>query len=494
MECNGQNQSSSRDMVYCHQCENEWYRDEHGLTCPDCQSDFTEIIEPGHDPRNVEDEEDDDDDDGAEHPLRDHNPWEAPDPDEDDIGNINWQRGDDGYMHGNTRIRRNVTLEWPPRDGQAQQGQGGGLSGVVGGLLNQMLGNMAGAQLQQRHQAQQAQQAQQSGEQQRQSGFTPGSPQQEQRPDGTWSRHYAGPNYSFTISSTSSINGQPMGGGPGLFPRDANNPQPFQQQPDHLQQMLAQMMASIGAGPRFHNHGFAGRDEFEHDFPQAGPGPFGNILTLFGPMLAGGRHGDAVFSQEELDRVITQLMEQHQTGNAPGPASEQAIKSLPTREIVPQDLDTASGTADCSICMEATPVGTQVTVLPCTHWFHFECIEAWLKEHDTCPHCRRGIMPKDNSPETPTASRARQSSEAPLNNTHSPEFARPLGAHDQHPLTGQGSYGGGDGSASQPYVVPDSPTHTRATPARQGSAGSGLFRSMREAFGRRDSSGGGGQS
>jgi hypothetical protein len=33
-----------RDMVFCHECENEWFRDEGGLTCPDCHSDFTEIV------------------------------------------------------------------------------------------------------------------------------------------------------------------------------------------------------------------------------------------------------------------------------------------------------------------------------------------------------------------------------------------------------------------------------------------------------------------
>jgi hypothetical protein len=33
-----------RDMVFCHECENEWFHDEGGLTCPDCRSDFTEIV------------------------------------------------------------------------------------------------------------------------------------------------------------------------------------------------------------------------------------------------------------------------------------------------------------------------------------------------------------------------------------------------------------------------------------------------------------------
>ena len=43
----------------------------------------------------------------------------------------------------------------------------------------------------------------------------------------------------------------------------------------------------------------------------------------------------------------------------------------------------------------AADVGDTVTVLPCSHWFHHECIRAWLGEHDTCPHCRKGIMPRD---------------------------------------------------------------------------------------------------
>ncbi|KAF5574534.1 1-phosphatidylinositol-4 5-bisphosphate phosphodiesterase [Fusarium pseudocircinatum] len=40
-----------RDVVYCHECSAEWYRDENGLVCPQCQSGVVEIIEPETDPR-----------------------------------------------------------------------------------------------------------------------------------------------------------------------------------------------------------------------------------------------------------------------------------------------------------------------------------------------------------------------------------------------------------------------------------------------------------
>ena len=36
--------NNQRELVFCHQCQDEWYRDESGIICPSCQSDFTEIV------------------------------------------------------------------------------------------------------------------------------------------------------------------------------------------------------------------------------------------------------------------------------------------------------------------------------------------------------------------------------------------------------------------------------------------------------------------
>jgi hypothetical protein len=117
-----------------------------------------------------------------------------------------------------------------------------------------------------------------------------------------------------------------------------------------------------------------------------GPNPLGILSALFNV----DHNGDAVYSQEELDRVISQLIDQNINGTAPPPASETAIRNLPKKKI-DQQMMGPEGKAECSICMEAVDIGTEVTVLPCTHWFHFSCIEAWLSQHNTCPHCRRGI-------------------------------------------------------------------------------------------------------
>lgn len=113
-------------------------------------------------------------------------------------------------------------------------------------------------------------------------------------------------------------------------------------------------------------------------------------LALLSTLLNFDRHGDAVYSQEELDRVISQLVEQNMGGSAPPPASQSAISSLPKKPVDKEMLG-HEGKAECSICMDAVEIGTEVTVLPCTHWFHYTCIEMWLNQHNTCPHCRRPI-------------------------------------------------------------------------------------------------------
>jgi E3 ubiquitin-protein ligase RNF115/126 len=38
--------SGSRGVDYCHRCETERYQDEHGLTCPRCQGEVTEMVSP----------------------------------------------------------------------------------------------------------------------------------------------------------------------------------------------------------------------------------------------------------------------------------------------------------------------------------------------------------------------------------------------------------------------------------------------------------------
>ena len=42
----------------------------------------------------------------------------------------------------------------------------------------------------------------------------------------------------------------------------------------------------------------------------------------------------------------------------------------------------------CSICMAPYSVGESCRTLPCLHFFHAGCCDAWLKQSRTCPVCR----------------------------------------------------------------------------------------------------------
>ncbi|KAF4551951.1 Ring finger domain-containing protein 6 [Elsinoe fawcettii] len=442
--------SQQRDIVFCHQCENEWYRDEHGLSCPRCHSDFCEVVEAGHDPR---------EDHPPELPPR---PDDAPDPDEDDIARYGWRPTPSG---GATFT---YTSPGSPR-GQQQGQQGGpGFPPIIGSFAS-MLGSMLGGRpLPTGAQPQQGQAV--PGDNFHGSGRTipeepgyrpqsaPGSPGLTgvHAVGNTTIRMGGGPGFQWRITTSS---------GPAQFPRDPHSPQPFHDPHQDLQPFLQMMFG----GPPGQMGGRPG-DPFHRGDP-FGQGADPMTMGPFGPLFAGllnpamMRSGDGVYSQEALDRIISQLMEQNASGNAPGPAPAEAISSLPKREINEKDLG-SEGKAECSICMDEVKLGDQVTELPCHHWFHGECVKAWLSEHDTCPHCRQGIMPKEGAE---GESRARNPHEAPR--------------HDQ-------MWGQGDGSQTNPFVVPESPNRpgnrrrhsSNAGPSRNNS-NEGLFSRMRNAFG-----------
>jgi E3 ubiquitin-protein ligase RNF115/126 len=116
------------------------------------------------------------------------------------------------------------------------------------------------------------------------------------------------------------------------------------------------------------------------------------LQSLFAALLnpANMRSGDAVYSQEALDQIISNLMDQHPQSNAPGPASPDAIASLPKKKVDEKMLGD-DGKGECSVCMDDVQLGEEVVSLPCNHWFHETCVGLWLSEHNTCPICRKGI-------------------------------------------------------------------------------------------------------
>ncbi|EPS68373.1 hypothetical protein M569_06391 [Genlisea aurea] len=75
---------------------------------------------------------------------------------------------------------------------------------------------------------------------------------------------------------------------------------------------------------------------------------------------------------------------------------ESIIKTIPLSVYTRK-----SGFHDCAVCLLEFDVNDCVRTLPvCSHAFHVDCIDIWLRSHANCPLCRAGIFRQD-SPFTP---------------------------------------------------------------------------------------------
>lgn len=186
---------------------------------------------------------------------------------------------------------------------------------------------------------------------------------------------------------------------PNLRPRDAGAPQAQGQRVEDISLLLGNLFNAMGPmGGMQHGHG--------HEDGARGNATAFPLGGLFAQLLnpANAAHGDAVFTQEALDRVISDLMEDHNTSNAPGPASPAAIASLPKKKLDEKMLG-GDAKGECSVCMDDVHTGDEVVELPCHHWFHEACVGAWLGEHNTCPICRKGIEGDSPPAASPSVSR-----------------------------------------------------------------------------------------
>ncbi|KAK2758242.1 hypothetical protein FQN54_004087 [Arachnomyces sp. PD_36] len=409
------------DRVFCHACGCVWLRSEHGLTCPDCDSDFSEIIEEPAGTRNSLFDEPDTHEygqrpDSAGSLFGNHHPWRDM-PDENDDEN-NQDLGQGGFTQTNFRSRdgrfsfTSRTYRGSSGTSPRQRLPHDHPPDPLLPLLNNFETIFHGIANTYTHQG--------SRMGQRTAGPSPfGAPPQtgpaESNPTGNGGRN------TFTATGR-------------LWPRDANNAQPDAQPlggMDDLLNLFRQDYHGPGRAP-----GAAG------DGMMAGPNP----LAIIAQILSGGRNGDVVYSQEELDRVISELIDQNMNGTAPGPASEAQIQALPKKKT-DQEMVGTEGKAECSICMDPVGLDVEVTVLPCKHWFHPPCISAWLNEHDTCPHCRASTAQPTEGGE---GSRTN-----PVNISDSPERSStaPRPAFGTHPnnYPGQRNSGGeGSSTRSQP--------------------------------------------
>ena len=128
----------------------------------------------------------------------------------------------------------------------------------------------------------------------------------------------------------------------------------------------------------------------------------------------GRRHmqiGDYVIG--DMNDVVNRLMQEDPGGAPSHSTSDHVLNKLPcVNYSMAEASPHKSQNEQCAVCREHFPWGSAeegeaqteenttseddpVWALPCAHWFHRECCEQWLKDHNTCPVCRHELPTTD---------------------------------------------------------------------------------------------------
>ncbi|KTG12912.1 hypothetical protein cypCar_00017529 [Cyprinus carpio] len=92
-------------------------------------------------------------------------------------------------------------------------------------------------------------------------------------------------------------------------------------------------------------------------------------------------------SQSSMNRMAIQALEKMETRKFKAKVKGQREVSCGASDSV-----SSSSTSDCAICLEKYIDGEELRVIPCAHRFHKKCVDPWLLQHHTCPHCRHNII------------------------------------------------------------------------------------------------------
>ncbi|XP_048338240.1 E3 ubiquitin-protein ligase ZNRF3 [Sphaerodactylus townsendi] len=92
-------------------------------------------------------------------------------------------------------------------------------------------------------------------------------------------------------------------------------------------------------------------------------------------------------SQSSMNRLAVQALEKMETRKF-----KSKLKGHSEEICGALDTLSSSSTSDCAICLEKYVDGEELRVIPCAHRFHRKCVDPWLLQHHTCPHCRHNII------------------------------------------------------------------------------------------------------
>ncbi|CAA7398265.1 unnamed protein product [Spirodela intermedia] len=94
-----------------------------------------------------------------------------------------------------------------------------------------------------------------------------------------------------------------------------------------------------------------------------------------------------------LEELLEHLAETDGSRRGAPPASSSFVENLP-RVVFSEDHEKNGGLI-CAICKDPLLTGTQVSQLPCLHFYHPSCILPWLSSRNSCPLCRYELPTDD---------------------------------------------------------------------------------------------------
>jgi hypothetical protein len=99
-------------------------------------------------------------------------------------------------------------------------------------------------------------------------------------------------------------------------------------------------------------------------------------LALYHQMM--GVNGSPQFELEDMSYEALLQLEDVKVG-----VGEAFLNSMPVIIYEPSDKE-----EECPVCLTPYEAGEALTVLLCTHRFHLDCCQTWLKDNKSCPVCK----------------------------------------------------------------------------------------------------------
>lgn len=102
---------------------------------------------------------------------------------------------------------------------------------------------------------------------------------------------------------------------------------------------------------------------------------------------------DDFFYAAEFDILLDQFVENEVAIRGSPPAAKAAVDDLPLIILSESDVQSSGGV--CAVCKDEISVGVGVRKLPCSHYYHGDCIFPWLAIRNSCPICRYELPTDD---------------------------------------------------------------------------------------------------